>query len=272
MISLPPVSVVMNAYNKEEYIGQTIESILGQTFGDFEFIIVNDGSTDNTSEVIAKYKDSRIRVFHHENRGIRATLNRGFGEAGGKYIAHIDADDVATPNRLQVQFDFMEKHPDHVLIGCWCKVLNENNDIVELWCPPMDDMGIRWAQLFDNVLGHSGFFIRREIMDGEEWYKTPYAEEYDLAVRLSQKGKLACIPEVLVIYRDLVEGGITDTKWSQQKGFSEKISMAQLADMMKEDVVTPEQRYAVWKLIYRPWLIEEPQTSLAVETLKKIAV
>ncbi len=152
------------------------------------------------------------------------------------------------------------------------KVLeDENENIVELWCPPEDDLGIRWAHLFDNVLGHSGFFIRRNCMDKEEWYRTPYAEEYDLAVRLSHRGKVANIPQFLTIYRDIVKDGITHTKWSQQKGFAEKISMDQLIELMGEKNITQEQRFAAWKLIHRPWQIKEPQTALAVETLKRIA-
>ncbi len=272
MDKLPLISVVMNAYNKEDYVGQTIESILSQTFGDFEFIIVNDGSTDGTARIIAQYDDPRIRVFYHENSGVKATLNRGFGEAGGKYIAHIDADDLAMPERLQVQLDFMENHPDCVLASCWCEVINSNEEITELWRPPADDLGIRWAHLFDNVLTHSGFFIRRDIMNSGEWYTLPYAEEYDMAVRLSQIGKLASIPQFLIRYRNMVENGIMHQKWTEQKECSNKISMRQLTELMGKDNISPDQRFAAWKVINRPWLLKEPQTSIGIDTIKKIAL
>jgi len=265
------ISVVMNAYNKENYIGATIESILNQTFEDFEFIIVNDGSTDKTADVIALYKDPRIRVFHQKNSGVRATLNKGFSEAKGKYIAHIDADDLSTPDRLQIQLDFMEKHPECVLAGCWCKVIDENENLIETWCRSENDLGIRWEHLFDNVLGHSGYFIRNGVINTEDWYQLPYAEEYDLAVRLSKIGKLACIPEFLVIYRNFVQSGIMHSRWNEQKSYAEEISMRQLKELMGEDSITIQERRAAWKLINRPCQIQEPETDLAVQTLKRIA-
>jgi hypothetical protein len=165
----------------------------------------------------------------------------------------------------------MEKHPECVLVGCWCKVIDENDKLVELWCHPESDLGIRWAHLFDNVLGHSGYFIRNRVINTNEWYQLPYAEEYDLAVRLSKIGKLACIPEILVIYRNFVQSGIMQSRWNEQKSYAEEISIRQLKELMGENNITLEQRRAAWKLINRPWQIEEPETTLGVKTLKRIA-
>src|SRR5437867_4937360 len=113
MASGPKVSVVMPAYNAAAYLDESIGSILSQTFRDFEFIIVNDGSSDDTNSILDRYQKShkRIRVYHQENQGMIAARNRGCRVAWGQYIARMDADDVSFPNRLERQMEYIEKHP-----------------------------------------------------------------------------------------------------------------------------------------------------------------
>src|SRR5918996_2481069 len=113
MISTPKVSVVMPAYNAAVYLDEAVTSILNQTFREFEFIVINDGSTDDTVSILDKYEksDSRIRVYHQENQGMIAALNRGCRLARGKYIARMDADDISLPRRFERQLEFMEGHP-----------------------------------------------------------------------------------------------------------------------------------------------------------------
>ena len=124
---MPKISVIMPAYNAEQYISEAIESILGQTFADFEFIIIDDGSSDSTSGIIASYKDSRIRYFRNEkNLGIVGALNRGLALAAGEYIARMDADDISLPERFQTQCAYMEKHPDVGVCGTAIKVFGKN--------------------------------------------------------------------------------------------------------------------------------------------------
>lgn len=107
---MPKISVVMPAYNAEKYIGKSIDSILNQTYGDFEFIIINDGSKDSTKEIILSYSDNRIVYLENEiNSGIVVTLNKGLEYATGEYIARMDADDIAVAERLEKQIEFMEK-------------------------------------------------------------------------------------------------------------------------------------------------------------------
>jgi hypothetical protein len=115
----PTVSVVMSVFNGEPYLHEALESILNQTFRDFEFIIINDGSTDGSATVLESYRksDSRLRVYHQENRGVGESLNRGCGLAQGKYIARMDADDIATSGRLMRQVEFMEGHPEVDVVG-----------------------------------------------------------------------------------------------------------------------------------------------------------
>ena len=115
---MPRVSVVMPAYNAEKYIGEAIDSILNQTFTDFEFIIIDDGSSDRTADIVKSYSDPRIRLLANErNSGIVASLNRGIQKATGKYIARMDADDYSRLDRIKKQVDFLDNHPEVIALG-----------------------------------------------------------------------------------------------------------------------------------------------------------
>ena len=120
----PLVTVLMPVYNGEKYLKEAIESILNQTFKDFEFLIINDGSTDNSVKIIQSFNDLRIRLIHNEsNIGLIKTLNKGLKLSNGKYIARMDCDDVSLPKRLSVQINFMEKHPEIGVCGSWVKII-----------------------------------------------------------------------------------------------------------------------------------------------------
>ena len=112
-----PISVVMSVYNSEKYIIEAIESVLSQTFNDFEFIIVNDGSTDNSLSLIKSINDPRIKIIDQENKGLSKALNIGINIAKGKYIARLDADDIALPTRFEKQYKFLENNPECVALG-----------------------------------------------------------------------------------------------------------------------------------------------------------
>ena len=127
---MPKISVLMSAFNAEKYIGETIDSVLGQSFIDFEFIIINDGSTDQTEVIIKKYNDERIRYFYQENSGLSKALNFGLKISEGDYIARIDADDLCYRNRLEIQLEFMENNPDYVVCGSYTDVIDENGKFI----------------------------------------------------------------------------------------------------------------------------------------------
>ena len=126
----PIISVVMPVYNGDKYLQEAIESILNQTEGDFEFIIINDGSTDDSPALIDKYRelDSRIKVITQENKGLISSLNTGIDEAKGKYIARMDADDVSLPERFRTQLEYMEKNSKIGACGSWAKVFDEGRN------------------------------------------------------------------------------------------------------------------------------------------------
>src|SRR4051812_32189612 len=130
------VTVLMSAYNTEMYISEAIHSVLNQTFTDFELLIVNDGSTDKTMEIIQTFKDPRIILVNQPNGGVSKALNNGLHHAKAKFIARFDSDDICYPERLQVQYDFMQENPDYVLCGSSADYIDKNGEyIFSLECP-----------------------------------------------------------------------------------------------------------------------------------------
>lgn len=124
------ITVLMPAFNAAPYISQAIESVLQQTFEDFELIIVNDGSTDTTEEIINSYNDPRIRLMSQSNKGVAEALNTGLMAAKGKYIARVDADDICMPERLQIQYEFFQKNPEYVLVASDVDYMDEQGNFV----------------------------------------------------------------------------------------------------------------------------------------------
>jgi len=198
------ISVVMPVYNAGPFLPEAIESILNQTFSDFEFIIINDGSTDDSGALISQYglRDGRIKVKHQTNQGVVAALNTGFDLSRGKYIARMDADDVSLPERLEKQVVFMEAHPQIGVCGAWVRTIGQPDG--RIWRYPVDDPTIRCQLLFHSPLAHPAVIIRQELLEEtglryESRYK--HAEDYAFWSKLSIYTKFANIPDVLHLYR-----------------------------------------------------------------------
>jgi len=199
------ISVILPVYNGEQYIRETIDSILSQTFRDFELIIINDSSTDGTVSIIKEYADPRIAVVHNEtNSGLIYTLNRGLTLCTGKYIARIDADDIALKERLQTQFDFMEAHPEVGVCGCSIEIFNDKNTRRQRVDFAGSDLDIRAFTFFQSPFNHPSSFIRKSILD-EHCLQYPeqylHAEDYGLWLEVLKYTKGANIPTVLTRYR-----------------------------------------------------------------------
>ena len=201
--SRPTVSVLMPAYNGASFLAAAIESILAQSFGDFEFVIVDDGSTDATSEIIAAWaaKDARIRVLSNErNLGIVAALNRGLDACQGRYVARMDADDIALPERLAKQTARMDADAGVVALGGALEYIDATGaDVgVRRTCAVND------SPLAANPLLHPTVMIRREVLEKNHLRyekRFRYAEDYFLWLRLSRLGRLDAIDEVVLKYR-----------------------------------------------------------------------
>jgi len=199
MIS-PTISVVMPVYNGEKYLREAIDSILNQTYNDFEFIIINDGSTDKTDEIILSYDDPRIvYIKNEENLQIVKTLNKGIDLAKGKYIARMDADDISLPKRFEKQMKFMEKNPEIGVCGTWIEVFGIRNERLKY---PVEHEEIKATLLFNSALAHPSVMIKRSILQINH-YDVLYnkAEDYALWIELLETCKFCNIPEYLLKYR-----------------------------------------------------------------------
>jgi glycosyltransferase involved in cell wall biosynthesis len=190
----PLVTVLMPVYNGEKYLEEAIQSILSQSFHDFELVAIDDGSTDRTSTMLEDYacRDGRVKVFTQENRGLVPTLNRGLELARGKYLARMDADDISNPERLEKQLEFMERNKDVVLLGALIRTMDENGSLLWTEHPPLHDTSIRWQLLFDNPFTHSMAMFRiKTVKDHSLVYRKEavLAEDYDLWSRLMDFGR-----------------------------------------------------------------------------------
>jgi len=196
---MPEITMLMTVFNGEKYLREAIESILNQTFKDFEFLIVDDGSEDKSVEIITSYKDKRIKLIRNEqNMGIPGSANRGIKLAEGKYIARMDCDDISLPERLEKQFLFMEKNPHIGASSVWVEVFGMEKGF---WKAPLSSEAIKCDLLFGCSLAHSGAIIKKSIFTEEGiLYDEAFdcAVDHDLWSRISQKFPVANIGEILI--------------------------------------------------------------------------
>ncbi|MBS0152398.1 MAG: glycosyltransferase [Nitrospira sp.] len=204
MLNSPRISCVLAVWNGETYLPESIRSIQAQTFHDWELIVVDDGSTDRTSQILDHFQreDTRIRVYHQSKQGLVASLNQGILVARGEYIARMDADDVSMPDRLTTQVEYLNRHQDIGICGSWIETFGvDTSKVVEY---PCDDDAIRCQLLFASSLAHpSTMFRRKLILHHQLFYdeRAVHAEDYDLWVRASQHTRFANIPAILLRYR-----------------------------------------------------------------------
>lgn len=198
----PRVTVLMPVYNGERYLSEAVESILAQSFTDFEFLIIDDGSSDGTAALLDTYHDSRIRrVENEKNLGLIATLNRGLDLSCGEYIARMDCDDISLPRRLEKQVAFLDSNQNIGVCGTWFKKFGAVNKVLR-WHTDPD--AIRSGLIFTSTLGHPTVMMRRELFRKHALYYDPayiHAEDHALWVRASRFMLFANLGEVLLLYR-----------------------------------------------------------------------
>lgn len=198
----PKVSVLMPVYNGATYLREAIDSILAQTFVDFEFLIINDGSTDLSETIIASYDDSRIKYLKNDhNRGLVNTLNLGIEAAQGEYIARMDADDISLPARFATQVAFLDQQPNVGACGTGYRYFGEVNEEKLLPSDPQEAFVLLSST---SCLGHPTSMIRKSVLDHHSIrYESDYeyAEDYAFWIRISQVASLCSLPESLLLYR-----------------------------------------------------------------------
>ncbi|GFE58490.1 glycosyltransferase family 2 protein [Geobacter sp. AOG1] len=233
----PKVTVCMPVYNAEAFVAEAISSILSQTYSDFELLIIDDGSTDGSAAIVKAFSDRRIRVIRsNSNLGIVAALNRGIGEAKGKYIARMDADDICMPDRLERQVYFMDTNPSVGICGTWLESFGSKPKAV--WSPPCDDDEIKCSLLFESVLYHPTIMFRKSLFDDLAiCYSAdfPHAEDYELWGRLVDTCSFANIGKVLLKYR-LHDQNIGFCEAATQQASADKVRMRLLNKLGIEPV------------------------------------
>jgi glycosyltransferase involved in cell wall biosynthesis len=206
-MSQPAVSILLPVYNSEKYLRQAIDSLLNQTFTNFELLIINDGSIDQSEKVIISYDDSRIVYLKNDrNRGLIYTLNKGIELAKGKYIARMDADDICCRDRLQKQFDWLEKSKETTVISSQVSFINENGIETGDWKDDLETTtfaSIKQKMIWVNCIAHPTVMIHSDILKQYKYSGNQVnTEDYDLWLRLLADGhKIEKIPEKLLLYR-----------------------------------------------------------------------
>ena len=198
----PRISVLMPAYNSEQYVAEAIESILNQTFADFEFIIINDGSKDNTAKIIQEYakKDARIKFVNHtKNKGLIGVLNEGLDLARGEYIARMDSDDISLSMRFEKQVAYMDAHPECGVLGTWFQTFGNATNTVR------HPERIRLLNILaDQHVGHPTVMMRKSVLDKYGFRYDPnykHAEDFELLSRMVMVTEIHNLPEILLRYR-----------------------------------------------------------------------
>jgi hypothetical protein len=202
----PLVSVIMPVYNGERYLREAIISVLNQSFADFECIIVNDGSTDQSEAIIMSFDDPRIHYITQKNKGLAATLNVAIEQAKGTYLARQDQDDVSLPERFAMQVDYLEKHKSVGAVGTWASIWVEESPTERVMKHPTENWTVQFNLLFNTPFVHSSVMIRKTILDKVGLYSTDPTrqppEDYELWSRIGRVSELANLETILLQYRE----------------------------------------------------------------------
>lgn len=245
----PVVSVVMAVYNGKPYLEKSVRSILEQTFKDFEFIIINDGSEDGSGEVLEEWAaiDDRVQLVHQENMGLIASLNRGLDLARGRYIARMDADDVSHPKRFELQVDFLDVNSGAGVAGTQVEVISEEGEHIDHWTPPRASSLIAWRLLFNAPYVHPSVMARRELLEELNGYSKSarHSEDYELWTRAIQVSCLTSVPHTLLKFR-VSENSVTGSKRREQMEtncrVAERYHRVLLGDKVEESIA----HFLVW--------------------------
>ena len=203
----PVVSIVLPVKDGAQFIGDAIKSILNQSFTDFELIVIDDGSLDETVQIVSSFHDPRIQLISQENQGVSRASNRGFAIAKGKYITRHDHDDISLPTRLEKQIHFLETHPECGMVGTWANIWTSNTPTGYGHRHPTQAGEIAFELLFNAPFVNASCLFRREVLEWSKGYTEDDSrmppEDYELFSRISTQWDLANIPENLMIYREV---------------------------------------------------------------------
>ena len=198
----PLISVIMPVYNDDPYLNEAMDSILRQSLDDFEFIIINDGSTDNSLEIIKSYRDLRIILLQNKtNKGIAKSLNYGLGYARGQFIARMDANDIALPKRFEKQIQYLKKEKEIGLVTCLYENISPEGDHLQTLNRDISPSNSQVYSFFRNYIPHSSVMINRDVVPKFIYNEDCAVEDFDLWMQLSEKTEFYIIPDLLMKIR-----------------------------------------------------------------------
>jgi glycosyltransferase involved in cell wall biosynthesis len=257
------VSVLMSVYNDDRYLRQAVDSVLAQTFTDYEFIIVDDGSSDESTSILDGYTDPRIvRLRNEQNIGLADSLNRALMIARGQYIARMDADDISMPERLVKQVDFLDTHPEVGVLGTGFEILDDCENRDQSVAFPVESGMVRWHLYFYCPIVHPSVMVRREVYERLGGYDTDichnHSEDYELWHRAKSITELANLPDILLQLRKHDQNkSIVNESYALKSilGVDQKAITLALGRLVTQDCV---------RGLRTPTTIESPQETLDV--------
>ncbi len=223
-IEAPVISVVMSVYNDKEYLSESVDSILNQTCKNFEFIIVNDGSEDNSLDMLFEYqvRDNRVLIINQENIGLTRSLNRAIKLAECEYIARQDADDISLPDRFEKQLSYMKNHPEVAVLGCLGDFFSADGVLRTIKAPAYSRKAIKRHLASRNLFMHGSAMMRKSCLEKVGFYREffRHAQDYDLWLRLSEHFDIDILSEQLYQYRVTVKA-ISISQFPVQKQYAD---------------------------------------------------
>jgi GT2 family glycosyltransferase len=263
----------MSAYNAATYIDESVSSILAQTFRDFEFIIINNGSLDQTRSILDRYRklDSRIRLYYHEQEGLAPALNYGFRLARGRYIAVMDSDDFSLSRRLEMQLDYMERHPEIGILGAWIVHMDAAGTLKSIWSPPTNPKTVKWTNFFGVCVPCQSMLMRREIAARLDYFRTDlaFAADVDFLLRASSITELSNVPVVLHRYR-IWPGSTTQFNFSSVHETHVRLLAAYVTDFLKLEPPVEAVR-GLRQTRIGPPVTERRQIGLTADLIQRIS-
>lgn len=235
---MPLVSVILPAFNAREFISQAVQSILNQSFRDFELLVIDDGSTDGTTKILESITDPRLRVISHDtNQGLIYSLNEGIAESKGQLIARMDADDVSHPDRLDIQVNFLLRNPDIGVVGTAIQLIDRQGKTGPIYAFPESHSFIEWSISFFCPIAHPSVMVRSSVIRQAGGYRSDalHAEDYDLWERLSSSTQFYNLPKPLLLLRKH-EGNITETQKEKHLESSARVAQRHIERLLARNV------------------------------------
>lgn len=277
------ITVLMPAYNAAEYIREAIDSVLAQTFTDFELLIINDGSTDDTEQIIRSYTDGRIRVYTQQNEGVIGALNKGLELSQGALIARFDADDVCYPHRLQVQYDYMQANPDFVLIGSASDYIDKDGAFLFKWDPPAyTHEDLQRIILTTCPFDHPAIMYRRDVAIKLGGYPKGaiHFEDHLFWTLFFNEGKVCNMKDALIKHRFNPASVTIDEKWrgpefkkikydAIRRGYLTDEEITALKQLLVKQDLSTYKEAAYYSMIGKKYLWNQHDPAKARQHLKK---